>query len=72
MRSQIATEAVLASLRADRSVSEKIAAKDLVLGDNRLPDIFRVRALLNLEATAEETMSPIARRPMLSSLPTAE
>ena len=27
---------------------------------------------LELDATAEETMSPIARRPMLSSLPPAE
>ena len=31
-----------------------------------------VLATSKLEATAEETMSPIARRPMLSSLPTAE
>jgi len=27
---------------------------------------------LELDAAAEETMSPIARRPMLSSLPAAE
>jgi len=35
-------------------------------------DRLIIPAFTKLDATAEETMSPIERRPMLSSLPSAE
>jgi hypothetical protein len=44
----------------------------VAVGNNTAGHCRRVLATLKLDATAEETMSPIARRPMPSSLPTAE
>ena len=58
--------------RCDSPVDSRCLPWVTHVADNVLKDILEdVHGVSKLDATAEETMSPIARRPMLSSLPCA-